>query len=117
MNLNQKLERAIVVALIDELSKAGYVPVAVWDGGEYVPTKDPQEAMTTDAAIKAVFAVDESTLHFAPKDAIEDWGATGVFLVGGNGEDIISDWHADGGAFDRAVASTIKRTENLTVTA
>lgn len=111
MNLNSKIERAIVAALVDECSKAGFVPVKVWDGGEYV------EATTLDAVIDAVFSVDESTVHFAPAGDLVRWGKFGVFLVCGNGEDLISDNHCGNEAFAAAVTKACERASDLKVTA
>jgi len=92
-----KLERRIVRTLIQELAAAGYLPVKVWDGGEYVAVSALDETMD------AVFAVDDSTIHFAPKDKPEEWGRRGVLIIGGNGEDIISDWHCGDKKFSEAV--------------
>lgn len=103
------LERAIVRALIDELGKAGYEPRAVWDGAEYTHVEG------ADAAVAAVFAVDESTLHFCPVGQRLNWGSTGVLLIGGNGEDIISDWHAGPPAFADAVQRACDRIQALAV--
>ncbi len=108
LTLNEKVERAIVLALIDEATKAGFPPDSVWDGGEYVDVagKGPE------AVIEAVFAVDEATVHFGP--GLEN---RGVFLVCGNGTDIISDWHCGVVDFDKAVKAACERAENITVTA
>lgn len=76
-----KLERAIVNLLISELAKDGFLPVAVDDGGELVKTPNAKKA------INAVFAVNDSWLYFKKGSKQH-----GVMLVGGNGEDIISDW-------------------------
>lgn len=85
MSANEKIERKIIRKMISELAKVGYTPKAVWDGEEYV------DAETTEQALDAIFAVDESTLHFQAADG--HWGNLGVFLVGGNGNDVISDYH------------------------
>lgn len=112
MTNTQKLERAIVTALIKECAAAGFVPVTVYQDGDYEPDLSSIEgpdqptpvALSTEAAIDAVFAVDVSTLHFAPADNLGAWGNRGVMLVCGNGEDIISDWHCGNEAFNSAVA-------------
>lgn len=109
MNMNQRIERAIVTALVEECAKAGFVPRAVWDGEEYVLTLD------LDRVLSAVFSVDESTIHFAPKDAPDDWGTLGVLCIGGNGEDVISDWHCGNAAFNAAVEATCRRIEDRPV--
>ncbi len=76
------LELRIVRGLIRSLKKHGWKPVYVYDGGDEVVT--PTEAKALDA----VFAVDDARLYFR-----NDGGRTyGVLLIGGNGEDIISDW-------------------------
>lgn len=107
--MNTKIERAIVAALIDEAGRAGFVPVRVYDGGEQVKVANAAEA------IEAVFAVDESTIHFAPAANRAKWGRRGVFLVCGNGTDIISDWHCGDADFDAAIRRAVERTETLTV--
>lgn len=111
MNLNTKIERAIVTALVAELADADYVPVKVWDGGEYV------EATSVAQVLDAVFGVDESTVHFAPRGAADNWGKRGVFLVCGNGEDLISDHHAGDAAFVAAIRRAAARAADLKVTA
>jgi hypothetical protein len=127
ISTRQKIERAIVTALIAEANAAGFVPVSVYDGGEYVPDVaahgDPADAnkpepvaLTTDAVLDAVFAVDVSTIHFAPTTNLLDWGNRGVFIVLGNGEDCISDWHNSNDAFNAAVEKTCDRIPGLTIT-
>lgn len=111
MNLNTKIERAIVTALVAELGAADYVPVKVYDGGEYV------EATSVAQVLDAVFSVDESTVHFAERGDADNWGKRGVFLVCGNGEDLISDWHTRDALFDAAVKRAVERIANLKVTA
>ena len=116
------IEKAIVTRLVEDQAKAGFVPVAVWDGEEYAPwginhreSRDflAPHALTVAEAIDAAFAVDESTVHFAPASDLSDWGSRGVFLVGGNGEDIISDYHARNDAFVEAVEATCDSIEEL----
>ena len=110
MDIQDKLERSIVRALIWELEQSGFSPVAVWDGEDYVST------LAADAAIASIFSVDTSTLHFAPKDDINKWGNLGVMLVCGNGKDIISDYHCGNEYFTKAVERVSDRIERLTVT-
>jgi hypothetical protein len=101
----QLIEKAILQALVLNLSAIGYKPVAFWDGEEYQlagnktcsyrASADPKHAkpdvMTEEEVLAAVDSVDEGTLHFAPPNGI--WGARGILLVGGNGVDLISDYH------------------------
>lgn len=94
-----EIERSIVRKLIRNLGKVGYKPCKVWDGGEYINTP------TIKAAMDAVFAVDEATLHFKPPTG--KWGSHGVLLIGGNGEDIASDWHCQDEIFNAAIEKTL----------
>lgn len=85
-----ELERTIVRMMIRHMKANGWRVDRVYDGGD----EDLPVANET-AAMEAVFDVDESTLWFK-NDAGKDHG---VFLVGGNGCDIISDWnYAEGDA-------------------
>ncbi len=84
---------------MEACGKAGFVPVTVWDGGTYEPQGEchgrnvvPRQLSAAEV-IEAVFAVDESTIHFAPAYDLEAWGGLGVFCVGGNGRDFIGDAH------------------------
>jgi hypothetical protein len=91
-----KLERAIVRALIRQLKKAGWKPLFVDDGGE-----TPVPATTEKAAMDAVFAVDDSRLYFSNGNIRHS-----VLLIGGNGEDIVSDWsfqRGDSDGFNKAM--------------
>ena len=111
------MEHAIVRALLKTLDEAGFVPVAVWDGEEYVAvwSGDDYEprgsdgnlklwrALTDREALDVVFATSDCTLHFAPTGKLEPWGNHGVYLVVGNGEDIISNTHMHRGAWDNAL--------------
>lgn len=95
------IEHGIVRALIEELDRAGFIPYGIHVDGEdergtcrkVAPEKIVAEIFEWDAYV---------TLHFAPKDSPEDWDH-GVFLVQGNGVDIISDYHAEPAAFASAV--------------
>jgi hypothetical protein len=82
-----QLEHAIVRALIAGLKDAGFEPVKVFDGGEYV------QATTERQVLDAVFSVGVSTLHFSPRNDAYSWGTFGVLLVAGNERDIIGDCH------------------------
>jgi hypothetical protein len=104
-----KLERAIVRGLIQECARGGFVVHQVDDGGELVKVR------TEDEAIDAVFAVDESRIRFR---AVDDTGRQptlhNVLLIGGNGEDIISDWHCGNASFDAAVNRVAMNVGDLT---
>lgn len=109
----QTIERVIITALLRNALAEGLVPVAVWDSEEYngVPLQwdgdladKPRyiaanaivsRALTDAEVLDVVGSVDDSTVHFAPVTDLQDWGACGVLLVLGNGEDIISDHHCD----------------------
>lgn len=86
--LNGKIERRIVWNLLSQLWDAGFEIVAVHDGDEKTSCKNAEHPAM--AAMEAVFAVDEATLIVTSKKrgSKPRW----VKLVGGNGEDIISDW-------------------------
>lgn len=94
------IERCIVRQLIRHLQGAGFIPFRVNDGDSFKYTR------TEAAALRAVFAVDDASLRFIPaalKGAgIEDRkdAEHGVLLIGGNCEDIISDWNYDEGDAD-----------------
>lgn len=105
-----KIEHEIVRVLLKHAKAAGYVPVKVWDGGEYV------EATTEREVLDAVFAVCTSTVHFAPEANQSTWGNLGVFLVVGNEQDLISDWHDhrhEYSAFSEAVRRTCEDSQEL----
>jgi hypothetical protein len=107
----QKTEEAILKALVEELSIAGFTYVNVWDGEEYRPVSEGYAQL-----LEEVFAVSDSTVHFAPEDNPEKWGNLGVLLVCGNGEDFISDWHCGNKDFDAALDRVMKRIDNLSLT-
>ena len=97
MNLNNKVEIAIIKALIAFLDGSGFKPTFVFDGEENVKCSNAAEA------IEAITAVDESWLHFKAGEGVLGSGARpahGVFLVLGNGEDVISDWNYSAGDAD-----------------
>lgn len=103
MNLHNKVERAIIKALIAFLDGYGFKPTFVFDGEENV------KCSTAEKAIEAITAVDESWLHFKAGKGVLGAGARkdhGVYLILGNGEDVISDWrYSDGDAdgFNKAM--------------
>lgn len=86
LSFNVKIERRIVWNLIDKLAAAGFLVVGVDDGDD-----KPVKCADAMAAMEAVFAVDDCRL------LIKKPGTRGsshaILLVGGNGEDIISDWN------------------------
>jgi hypothetical protein len=121
----QAIERVIIRALLRDMREEGYQPAAVWDGGAYVmahatfdensqrlhssqsPDTDAPDnivrPMTDEEVLEAVDSVDECTLHFTRKNATT-WGDRGVYLVLGNGEDVISDSHgAKGESFGAVI--------------
>lgn len=109
VELFDKVERAIVAALVTELHVAGFVLVQLYDGFKYRPVPHNRSNYAlVEHALRVVFSPTlntyHPTLHFAPKDKIISWGARGVMLVLGNGVDIISDWHHDG-----IFSQTVKR--------
>lgn len=107
--LERLLERAIVSALIRECDAAGFVTHAVDDGGD-----EDQPATTPAEALEAVFAVDEARLRFKAKDdASDEPRLYNVLLIGGNGCDIISDWHCGNASFDRAVNDVAMNIDDL----
>jgi len=105
----QTIERTIITALLRDMRAAGYQPAAVWDSEEYVMAgkagalehfeadSAPDEitrALTDKEALDELDAVDAyTTLHFTRHNA-RTWGNRGVMIVLGNGEDVISDYHA-----------------------
>ena len=75
-------ERRIVWNLIRFLEREGHEVVLVDDGEERTAVKDAK------AALELISNVDESHIFFRSPIGNNHW----VFLVGGNGEDIISDY-------------------------
>ena len=83
----ETLERRIVFALCAYLQHEGFELIAVCDGEGREPATTPKDAM------ELVFALDEASLRVRKSSANEH----GVYLIPGNGEDIVSDWsYADG---------------------
>jgi len=101
-------ERAIVRALVEECYRAGWIAHQVDDGEELVRVR------STNEALDAVFAVDESRIRFRHKDDdAKRPKLHNVLLIGGNGEDIISDWHCGDASFDAAVGRVAYNVEDL----
>lgn len=73
--------------LIESLARSGWKPWGVDDGGDQL-----LRATNKDEAMEAIFAVDDAWLYFRHADHPKTHG---VWLIGGNGEDIISDWTYD----------------------
>lgn len=86
LHVSGKIERRIVWNLLSRLWEAGFQGVSVDDGGDRrIKCSDNMEAM------EAIFSVDEAMLFVKSKErrgSRMHW----IKLVGGNGEDIISDW-------------------------
>ena len=101
MNINVKIERAIVTALVDEAAKVGYIPDSVWDGGEYVPVAD------LNSVLEAVFAVDNSTIHFVPRAGPESASSHGVFVVCGRSMPFLQTFYLN--SYERRSRSTSTR--------
>jgi hypothetical protein len=61
-----------------------------------------------------VWSVDaDCTIHFAPADDKAAWGRHGVLVILGNGVDVISDYHAQGGKFEQAIKATYEWIERM----
>jgi hypothetical protein len=117
----QLAERAVLTAIIDNLAKYNYVPVAVFDGEDYyaargivpvnIKASDAiQRPLSIEECITVIYSVDDiSTVHFADKDLMSVWGRRGVAVIPGNGRDFAHDWHEGiGGAFGAMVWEAIK---------
>ncbi|WP_454727908.1 MULTISPECIES: hypothetical protein [Cupriavidus] len=79
-----RIERRVVANLLAHLERAGFAPLAVYDGDDYTKVSDAV------AAMELIFNLDEASLRITrPGTTIEH----GILLVLGNGEDIISDWN------------------------
>jgi len=79
---NGRLERRLVAALCTHLAEHGWRPCKLWDREEITPVTD------TKSAMELIFDLDESWLYFRNDAGKEHW----VFLVGGNGIDLITDY-------------------------
>jgi hypothetical protein len=81
------LERRIVAALIAHLGAKGWAPWGVDDTEDHTPVRDAKSAM------EVIFSADLGYLFLRNKEGATHY----VMLVGGNGQDIISDWsYAEG---------------------
>jgi hypothetical protein len=80
-----KVERRIVAGLILTLRSAGWVLVGASDGDYWLESSDARECMSF------VFErVSNTTLRFVQEGCRRE---RGVFLVPGNGVDIVTDYH------------------------
>lgn len=113
----QRIERLIILELIAKLSTDGYKPVAVWDGYEYTGAEmigsaatlgEAPPAMTAKQVLAAVDSTDTSTIHFTQQYSTA-WGNRGVFVVLGNGVDVISDYHVARGEPFGIIVDTVSR--------
>lgn len=77
-----KLERRIVQGLVKHLKAAGFELYSVNDGEEEIETPSVKGAM------EHIFNLDESHVYFKSPAGKKHW----VFLVHGNGVDLISDY-------------------------
>lgn len=106
VKLRRELEKAILLALIEEAAVDGWTPNEVDDGGEEsVPVGNIEQC------VEAVFAVDEAEVFFTKQ---EDGNTrhTWVRLIGGNGEDFLSDYGIN---FDPVCARVYERIKEVTV--
>jgi hypothetical protein len=76
-----KLERRIVKALLELLKKNGWKVESIDDGDEI------KKCNSVKSAMELIFNLDEAHLHVKNGD-LSAW----IFLVGGNGVDVISDF-------------------------
>jgi hypothetical protein len=104
-----RVERAVVYALGKHLEAAGFLPVAVDDG----ETRTKVDSIK--AAMELVFNLDEAHVFFRKPHGRRHW----VYLVLGNGEDVVSDyglsesdgWSAAMDAFDPYTAVSVEVTD------
>ena len=78
------VERFIVEKVIDRALAEGWLLHSVFDSEEYI------DADTKAEALDAIFAVDEATVRFTKNEC----RLRGIFIVLGNGRDVLSDWSA-----------------------
>jgi hypothetical protein len=92
-----RVEKAIVREVLTRLRSAGFLPVSVSSGGE-----DEMFLASVDETVDAIFEyADDATVRF--KDGADGSTRHWVLFVLGNGEDILSDYGADGGHFQATV--------------
>lgn len=125
----QTIEMNIITALVNDMKAAGYEVAAVWDEGAYIMAKTETATcsvvgagvaeeivrpLTLRETLEAIGSVDCSTLHFTHQGK-RTWGNRGVFLVLGNGPDVISDHHVPRGEekFQEIIDGVIGRIESI----
>jgi hypothetical protein len=97
LSVQGRLERRIVWNLLKHLEANGWHTTYVWDGEQCVA------APTAKAVMELVFNLDEAQVRFS-KGHPGEWH--GVYLVLGNGVDIVCDWNysvGDRDGFDAAM--------------
>jgi hypothetical protein len=77
---------------------------------------DALEDRSVDRSAKVLGWEPTSEGGVRPAGEPKGWGRLGVFLVCGEGADIIADWHCGNTRFDKAVQAACERVENLDVT-
>jgi hypothetical protein len=98
-----KVERRAVAALCSRLAAGGFEVVGVWDGELFTRTPDAR------AVMEIVFNLDEASVRVCKAGATHGdipeecnyWGGDdadapdvhGIYLVLGNGVDLIADWN------------------------
>lgn len=115
------IERRIITALVNELRERGYQPAAFWDAGfyqladgkqlsDYAASTAPPitKPLTMREVLAAVESTGMGTLHFTePCSGV--WGNRGIFLVLGNDEDVVSDYHCKDEQFSAAIERVCRR--------
>lgn len=99
VSLTGRIERRIVAGLCAHLHAHCFEVSSVYDGEVETPVRSVQ------AAMELVFNLDEVSLRFRLRTDAQGL-EHGVYLVPGNGVDIISDWnytHGDPDGFHRAM--------------
>lgn len=95
----EELERRTVAKLMRYLERKGFEIIAVADGEERYDTSDHAKAMGH------IFAVEMANLYV--HSHVDGVGREhGIFLIPGNGEDILADWNysePDADGFERAM--------------
>ena len=86
---NGLLERRIVANLVEHMKRGGWNVHQVFDGEEDTLVSD------TKSAMELLFNLDEATLRFKKGHATH-----GIYLVFGNGIELIADWFYSTGDVD-----------------
>lgn len=108
-------ERQIIAQLLDDAGRSGFL-VSVFDGEGYaVKQSSDQTAIRLN-----IGATDETTLVFRDPARLDDNGNPArvgtVFLVHGNGADVLSDW-SDNGPTRVLLSSALAVANRLSVAA